>query len=144
MIRSKAAIILLFAANITLLVTNSLPHHHHGDRICFVRSHCHQGEGDDNHQGQNPGHSHDGEDGHCCVLREPGILPLNDSKTDIVRIDTRRDNDYQVAQALSSGEILSGDAGNPGLQRVPLPDIVTRIYSGYLPYISALRAPPSA
>ncbi len=40
MIKRIAALILLFTATIVLLADSCIPHHHHGDEICFNDSHC--------------------------------------------------------------------------------------------------------
>ena len=37
------AISLLFLANLVLMAVTVVPHHHHGDLICLIGSHCHHG-----------------------------------------------------------------------------------------------------
>ena len=81
MFRRATAISLLFLANIILLAVTVVPHHHHGDMICFMASHCsgHEHDTDCSHHEHNPLHSHEHHgDANCCKVEEwllPNIEP---------------------------------------------------------------------
>jgi hypothetical protein len=61
------AIVFIFMANILMVATAVIPHHHHQDRICFQASHCHD---KDHHN-----HEHDNNnDLDCCILHREVLL----------------------------------------------------------------------
>lgn len=65
--RKVTAIIFIFIANILMVATAVIPHHHHQDRICFQASHC---QDKDHHN-----HEHDNNnDLDCCVLHREVLL----------------------------------------------------------------------
>lgn len=83
MIKRIAAYILLFTATIVLLADSFIPHHHHGDRICFENSHCCP----DNHSVEFPiqsNHNHNNEDD-CgsCKLKQTIMLTSNHQFDDL-------------------------------------------------------------
>ena len=70
MFRRATAISLLFLANIVLLAVTVVPHHHHGDMICFIASHCggnDHSESDCSHDAEQPLHS---SGANCCNIEE--------------------------------------------------------------------------
>ena len=81
MFRRALAISFLFLANIVLLAVAAVPHHHHGDMICFTASHCcgHNHDADCSHHEQQPSHTHEHHgDAGCCNVEEwllPNIEP---------------------------------------------------------------------
>ena len=81
MFRRVVAISLMFLANIVLLAVTVVPHHHHGDMICFTVSHCcgHEHDTDCSHNEHNPSHAHEHHgDAGCCNVEEwllPNIEP---------------------------------------------------------------------
>ena len=70
----QALISTIFAvlANVLLLAHSVIPHHHHGDAVCFETVHCgachesHPDEYDGNHDSKIPLD----QDGQCCALDE--------------------------------------------------------------------------
>ena len=80
MLKRATAISFLFLANIVLLAVTIVPHHHHGEMICFTASHCygHEHDADCSHHEQQPSHTHDHGDANCCNVEEwllPNIEP---------------------------------------------------------------------
>ncbi len=78
MIRRKTATAFLFFAGILFLAHAVVPHHHHGNLICFVKSHC-EGENPSGNHGSSPDNHHHDNDG-CddnCVLKDPVIVSSN-------------------------------------------------------------------
>ncbi len=75
MFKRSIAIAFLFFANIVLLAMAVIPHHHHGEAICFVKSHCEQ---EDNHDkachyqdNSQPLHGHEhSQDANCCRVAD--------------------------------------------------------------------------
>ncbi len=83
MLKRITGILLILLANISLLTFEAIPHHHHGEVICFVHQHCDQGH---HHYADNPCHNdsscpatqHDhSSDASCCSLFKWFIVPAS-------------------------------------------------------------------
>ena len=64
------AIMLAVLANVLLLAHSLVPHHHHGERVCFDVGSCNTRERQHHHEGEgcdDSGHPAGQEEG-CCVL----------------------------------------------------------------------------
>jgi hypothetical protein len=75
MIKRKTAAAFLVLAGILFLAHAVVPHHHHGNLICYAKSHC---EGEDpagNHESSPDNHHHDNDgcDVHC-ILKDPAVV----------------------------------------------------------------------
>ncbi|MGD9977910.1 MAG: DUF6769 family protein [Bacteroidales bacterium] len=70
MIKRITAILLIFLANVMLLVHAAIPHHHHHGQVCFLN---------DNIQGNTQGNNHEDGNSDCCNLKQDFILPSDDN-----------------------------------------------------------------
>lgn len=78
MIKRTAATSFLLLAGILFLGHAVVPHHHHGNFICFAKSHCTGEEPDENPCSSPDNHHHDGGDGtDQCLLKDPAIVSSN-------------------------------------------------------------------
>lgn len=59
--QKKIAAIPLFIAGIIMMLSFSMPHHHHETTICFTTEHCSDEKNDRCH------HEHDQQDSHCAI-----------------------------------------------------------------------------
>ncbi len=149
MIKRAIAISLLSIANIVLLAMAVMPHHHHGDVICFVSSHC---EGGNNcgyeHSTacnclccqENSQHEHS-TDANCCNVSHWLLFNIgHDQRSgyDYHSVVCDNDNDLFVA--------LLPEFSEPDIQPVNLPFRQTPTTETYLQiFVSCtygLRAPP--
>ena len=144
MFRRAVAISFLILANIVLLAVAVVPHHHHGDMICFATSHCHHGhDGVDksccHHDTQQPLHSHEHSDANCCNVDEwllPNIEP--EHKHQHHCLCTTCNNSFFVAVLPDLTEPTIPPAGLPFRQT---PTTVTYLCI-YVSQTLGLRAPP--
>ena len=75
MIKRKAVTSFLALAGILFLAHAVVPHHHHGNLVCFANSHCDYHGTESGHDNSPESHHHDGED--CsdhCILKDPVVL----------------------------------------------------------------------
>jgi len=78
MVKRTAATAFLMLAGILFLAHAVVPHHHHGNRICFVKSHCANDDLSDDHRTGSDNHTHDGEDGSAvCIFKDPAVVSSN-------------------------------------------------------------------
>jgi len=84
MIKRTTAFVFLVLASILVLTHAVVPHHHHGNQICFVNNHCINDNLKNEHGTNGKNHTHDG-DGSSpdCILKEPALLSSYQWKTDL-------------------------------------------------------------
>ncbi len=148
MIKRIAAISFLVLANIVLLAVAVMPHHHHGEMMCFVSSHCHHNDGCGSDQScchhdsqqSSKEHEHSG-DANCCNVGEwllPNIEPEHKHQHHCLCTTCDISNDLFIA--------ILPDFPKPTIQLVNLPfrqaptdDTILQIF---VSRIHGLRAPP--
>lgn len=143
MIKRAAAISFLILAGLLFLGHAVIPHHHHGNLICFVKSHC-SGEEPAGDKGSTPdNHHHDGEDGtDQCLLKDPAIVSSNQTGESIKLIDQKisQPGKGNLINGLHVNEPLAPAADLWYSLSAP-PDIFP--YSSPSSPSSGLRAPPT-
>ena len=142
MFRRATAISLLFLANIVLLAVAVVPHHHHGDMICFTASHCcgHEHDADGCHDEQQTSHAHEHHgDAGCCNVEE-WLLP---------NIEPEHKHQYHCSCSTCNNDLFVAilpDLSEPTIQPVSLPFRQAPTTETYVCiYVSqtlGLRAPP--
>jgi hypothetical protein len=82
MIKRTTAASFLILAGILFLGHAVVPHHHHGNLICFVKSHCTDEYPAGDHGSSPDSHRHDGQEGpDQCLLKDPVIVSSNQPGT---------------------------------------------------------------
>ena len=78
MIKRTLATAFLMLSGILFLAHAVIPHHHHGNRICFVKSHCANDDPEGDQGNKSDNHTHDGEDGSAvCIFKDPAVVSSN-------------------------------------------------------------------
>jgi hypothetical protein len=140
-----SAILFASLASLMLLVHGIIPHHHHGDVVCFEVMHCH---GCDKAEHNDCQRHHDHEpaenNGECCLLNQMVMFHPDGLRHDIEAAGQPAENDIPAAFKIS---LLSDNLvlGLPGLnlpfrQHPPGPTYL----SDFVCHGLGLRAPPSA
>ncbi len=147
MLKRTVAISILVLANIVLLAVAVVPHHHHGDSICFVSSHCDHrhdcgNEGACSHQDSpqpSDGHEHP-YDANCCKVGEwllPNIEP--EHKYQYHCLCTTCDNGHDLFAVLPEFQEPTIQPVYLSFRQTPTDDTILQIFAGR---IHGLRAPP--
>jgi hypothetical protein len=142
MIKRRAAASFLLLAGILFLGHAVVPHHHHGNLICFVKSHCTDEYPAGGHSSSPDSHHHDGQEGpDQCLLKDPVIVSSNQTGASL------KITDLKGNQLLSDNIFAALQANEPGLPATCLvqslsapPDIF--LYHSLLSRSLGLRAPP--
>jgi len=143
MIKRTAAVTFLFLAGILFLAHAVVPHHHHGNLICFAKSHC-ENDGTEGDCENNPGnHHHDGGNGSGhCFLKDPVIVSSGQHAAGLK---------YMEKKCTQSGDdhlqnILQVNVANipaPDLQNSFSPPPVKYFFNSLSSGSFGLRAPPA-
>lgn len=87
----------ILLAILSLLVHIFVPHHHHGNDICFPGMHCSECAKEVHHHeglGHKDGH---GENEDVCLLKQISILPNNEIKIVCIRVELNKSqHDHQL------------------------------------------------
>ena len=143
MIRRTAAKAILILAGILFLAHAVVPHHHHGNLICFVKSHC-DNDGTGNDHGNTPdNHNHDCENGTGhCVLKDPVIVSSGHHATGLKFIEKKftqsGDDNLQNSLPVNVANIQAHD-----LQKSFSSPPVKYFYNSLASASLGLRAPPA-
>jgi len=142
MIKRKAAVAFLFIAGILFLVHAVVPHHHHGNLICFAKSHCTDEYPSGNRESSPDNHHHDNDgcDDHC-VLKDPAVVSSTQNTAGSKIFEKK------VSQP-GTEDILYGL--NPEKTDQPFPELIFMslhpeaafVYASLSSPSSGLRAPP--
>ena len=132
----------LLAAFLAWQVHSLVPHHHHGQEICFDTGHCHESQCTPGISPDNFAHQHDNphdEDG--CILRQVSFLPSSGSKITVLPVPCKNwKSDFMV--------LMIPDLENPGPGALTdcctIPGFSLHFIPRSLKTSSALRAPPRA
>jgi len=142
MIKHTAASFLLMAG-LLFLGHAVVPHHHHGNLICFIKSHCTGEEPAGDHGSSPDNHHHDGEDGDGhCVLKDPVVVSSNQLTAGLKLIDKKCSQPW--GENLFVG-LQANETGSPGtklLYSLSAPPAIF-LYSSLSSHSSGLRAPPT-
>lgn len=143
MIKRKTAVAFLFLAGILFLTHAVVLHHHHGNFICYSKSHC-EGENPAGNQGSGPDdHHHD--NGSCndhCVLKDPAVVGSTQNPSGL--------KVFEKKSGQTGSEDLVGSLGSE--YAVPPVTLLTCrslhpetgfVYTAPSSPSSGLRAPPS-
>lgn len=141
--RKRIHIFVLLMATLALVTNILIPHHHHGDKICFIDFQCDAECEHEDHS--NTEHNHDAEgtgDHQNCMLDLEVILPYNPERSlteDI--IDFGRNSDFDGCTALLVNELNKVQL----LQRrqISHAPLILQFYSHTVIGSPGLRAPPS-
>ena len=143
MIKRTAAVAFLFLAGVLFLAHAVVPHHHHGNLICFAKSHCANDGTEENHGPVPDNHHHDGDDGFChCVLKAPVIVSTNQPAAGLKTFDKKctQPGDDKVQNSLTAEVAWATEAGLwSSLSSPP----IWFIYPSLSLISVGLRAPPA-
>lgn len=83
MVKRTTAFAFILTASFLLLAVSVVPHHHHGNHICFATKHCTGDDSKDESPANGKNHHHHGDnDSDDCVLKAPAELLLKHHKPD--------------------------------------------------------------
>jgi hypothetical protein len=143
MIKRKAAASFLILAGMLFLGHAVVPHHHHGNLVCYVKSHC-DGEYPAGKSDSGPdNHHHDNED--CenhCVLKNPVVVSSNQAGSGL------KITDLSGSQTWSDNHIAGLQANQTGLpdtdllHSISVPPVIF-LYPSLSSHSPGLRAPPT-
>ena len=143
MLRRALAISFIFLANIILLAVAVVPHHHHGDMICFAAPHnCGQKHDADCSDQHNPSHSHDRHNDATCCNIEEWLLPniTSGDKHNISCFCAMCNNGYDLFAFIIPGlPGLSPQTECLPFKQAPFTEKYISVYVSQTP---GLRAPP--
>ena len=131
---------LTIVAGLFFLAHIVIPHHHHGNRICFNNDHCKYHTIDHDHNHQEPDHQHDSDNHtHQCCDNEFVPVSLNDTY--------RLSNNRTTVDKYFTGFTCFLHPDSIRLS-IPLPTTIVvnyaiiPLYSVIIQASSGLRAPP--
>jgi len=136
------AIFFILIANIVMLANAVMPHHHHEEDVCFVKSHCQSEDDKHNHGTSQHNHEHDcNSDFQNCVLKQEVVLPSNDLKQECKYFSyIDQHSDFEGFQAvLTDSEFIKSFLPNQLRAHTPL---IHSFYSQFVISSLGLRAPP--
>jgi hypothetical protein len=142
MIKRKAAVAFLFIAGILFLAHAVVPHHHHGNLICFAKSHCtdecpsgnRESSPDDHH------HDNDGCEDHC-VLKDPAVVSSTQNSAGL-KIFEKKVSQSGTEDLLYCLNPENADQPVPRLNFKSLHPKAAFVYTSLSSPSSGLRAPP--
>jgi hypothetical protein len=144
MIKRTVATAFLILAGLLFLAHAVVPHHHHGNLICFTKSHC-DNDNPGHDQGPAPdNHHHDGDEGSGhCVLKDPAVVSSNQITAGLKFIDKKSgqpgdDNIHYCLPVYTA--IISVPELWSSLQSPPH----ASLYHSFSTASAGLRAPPAA
>ena len=142
MIKRTAAASFLLLAGIIFLGHAVVPHHHHGNLICFVKSHCTDEYPAGDHGSSPDSHHHDGQEGpDQCLLKDPVIVSSNQTGAGL------KITDLKGSQPFSESLFACLKTDDPWLQAtdllhsLSLPPVIFH-YLSLSSCSPGLRAPP--
>ncbi|HOU01039.1 MAG TPA: hypothetical protein PK719_02465 [Bacteroidales bacterium] len=142
MIKRTTAVIFLILANFLFLVQAVVPHHHHGNHICFENKHCVNDNSEDVQGVNGKPHTHDeNNNSDDCALK---------AAVDLLSYQWRID--FKLYNQISGNSNIDGflycilnskpELQNPFLTSFVFEQSTDCSYTSYISESSGLRAPP--
>ena len=142
MIKRKTACAFLFLAGILFLAHAVVPHHHHGNLICYAKSHC-EGENPGDNHGSSPDdhhHASDGCDDHC-VLKDPAVVSSIQNSAGLI-LPEKKNGQAGTDDIIYSLNLENADQSGPEPPCRSLHPSPGYVYTSISSPSAGLRAPP--